>query len=76
VELACKEQYEAIPAYRAAVAASVARAASALPARDAALSVNSAYLRFFLPFWWEHVLLRSRLKDAEAAKISKEILSP
>jgi hypothetical protein len=76
VELACKEQYEAIPAYRAAVAASVARTASALPARDAALSVNSAYLRFFLPFWWEHVLLRSRLKDAEAAKISKEILSP
>ncbi len=75
VELAFKEQYEAIPAYRAAVA-SVARAASALPARDAALSVNSAYLHFFLPFWWEHVLLGSRLEDAEAAKISKEILSP
>ncbi len=74
VELACKEQYEAIPAYRAAVAASVARAASVL-ARDAAISVNLAYLSFFFPFWWEHVLLRSRLEDAEAARITKEILS-
>jgi hypothetical protein len=75
VELACKEQFEAIPAYRAAVATSVSRAATALPARDAARSVNSAYLSFFLPFWWEHVLLRSRLEDTEAARVSKEILS-
>ncbi len=49
VELACKEQYEALPAYQAAVAASVSRAASALPACDGARSVNSAYLSFFLP---------------------------
>ena len=75
VELACKERYDALPAYRAAVATSLSRAASALPARDAAISVNSAYLNFFLPFWWEHVLLRSRLEDAEAARVSKEILS-
>jgi hypothetical protein len=33
------------------------------------------YLSFFLPSWWEHVLLRSRLDEAEAAKTSKEILS-
>ena len=74
VELACKEQYKALPAYRAAVATSVSRAASALPAADGARAVNAAYLSFFLPFWWEHVLLRSRLEDAEAAKVSKEIL--
>jgi hypothetical protein len=74
VELACKEQFEAIPAYRTAVATSVSRAATALPARDAARWVNSAYLSFFLPFWWEHVLLRSRLEDTEAARLSKEIL--
>jgi hypothetical protein len=75
VELACKDQYEALPAYRAAVASSVSRAASALPACDGARSVNAAYLSFFLPFWWEHVLLRSRLDEADAAKASKEILS-
>ena len=75
VELACREQYEALPAYRAAVATSVSRAASALPACDAARSVNAAYLSFFLPFWWEHVLLRSRLDKADVAKVSKEILS-
>jgi hypothetical protein len=75
VELACREQYEALPAYRAAVATSLSRAASALPARNAAVSVNTAYLNFFLPFWWEHVLLRSRLEEAEAARVSKEILS-
>jgi hypothetical protein len=75
VELACKEQYESLPAYRAAVAASVSRVASALPPCDGARMVNSAYLSFFLPFWWEHVLLRSRLDEADAAKASKEILS-
>ena len=74
VELACKEQYEAIPAYRAAVATAVSRVAMTLPAVDAARSVNSAYLNFFLPFWWEHVLLRSRLDGSEAAKIIKEML--
>ncbi len=74
MELACKEQYDAIPAYRAAIAASVSRAASALPAVDGACSVNSAYLNLFLPFWWEHVLLRSRLDGSEAAKIVKEML--
>jgi hypothetical protein len=75
VELACKEQYKAIPAYRAAIAASVSWAVSALPADDGARSVNSAYLSFFLPFWWEHVLrLRSRLDGSEAAKIVKEML--
>jgi hypothetical protein len=80
VELACKEQCEAIPAYRAAIATAVSRTAVALSAVDGARSVNSAYLNFFLPFWWEHVLLRSRLDEAEAAnveaaKTTKELLS-
>ncbi len=74
-DLACKEQFEALPAYLAAIAASVSRAASALPASDGDRSVNSAYLSFFLSFRWEHILLRSRLDEAEAAKTSKEMLS-
>ncbi len=70
-----KEQHEDITDYRAAVATAVSRIAMALPAVDGARSVNSAYLNFFLPFWWEHVLLRSRLDEAEAAKTVKEMLS-
>ena len=72
---ACQAQYDAIPTYRAALAAAHARAASAQPAAELAHSVNSAYLKLLLPFWWEHVLLRGRLDEAEAAKKVKELMN-
>ncbi len=64
VENACREQYEALPTYRAAVASSISKSATALSLPCAVRAVNTAYLQLFLPFWWEHVLLRSRLDDA------------
>ena len=72
---ACQAQYDAIPTYRAALASAIARAASAQPAAELAHSVNSAYLKLLLPFWWEHVLLRGRLDEAEAAKKVKELMT-
>ena len=72
---ACQAQHDAIPTYRAALATAIARAASAQPAAELAHSVNSAYLKLLLPFWWEHVLLRGRLDEAEAAKKVKELMN-
>ena len=75
VEAACKEQFEGLPAYRAAVASAVSRAATALPPPAAARSVNKAYLQFFLPFWWEHVLVRPRTDDSDYAAMVKEFMA-
>ncbi len=41
---------------------------------DMTHSVNSTYLNVFLPFWWEPVLLRGRLEEADAAKVVKGLL--
>jgi hypothetical protein len=35
-------------------------------------SSTKAYLTFFLPFWWEHVLERGRLKPDDVDKTVKE----
>ena len=51
-------------------------AASALQPVEMAHSVNVAYLNLLLPFWWEHVLLRSRLDEADDGKKVKELLAP
>ena len=74
VEVACKEQFDGLPAYSAAVAYAVSRAATALLAPAAAHAINTAYLQFFLPFWWEHVLVRPRANDAGYAAMVKEIM--
>jgi hypothetical protein len=75
VSAACQEQLDSLPAYRAAVATAISKAASALPPLAAAHSVNKAYLQLFLPFWWEHVLLRSRHDETGYASLVKEMLS-
>ncbi len=72
---ACRAQYEALSPYRAAIATAVSRAASAFSAAETARNVNTAYLNIFVPFWWEHVLLRARLEEAEATKVVKELLA-
>ncbi len=38
--------------------------------------MNRAYLRFFLPFWWEHILERGRLDDSTAKKQAALLLEP
>jgi hypothetical protein len=54
---ACAAQYQALPAYRVAIAAALARAAGAFVCTAAARHINRSYLEFFIPFWWEQVLL-------------------
>jgi hypothetical protein len=76
VEADCRRQLAELPAYRAAIAAAVTRAADYADHGSGPHPINIAYLNFFLPFWWEHVLLRPRLPDAavaadQAAKIMK-----
>ena len=73
---ACQAQYDALPPYRAALATAISRAAAAQAPEEVARSVNSAYLNLFLPFWWEHVLLRGRLDEAAAGKKVKEMTTP
>jgi hypothetical protein len=58
---ACGSQYQALPAYRVAIAATLACASSAYAGTAIARHINRAYLNFFLHFWWEHVLLRGQL---------------
>jgi hypothetical protein len=72
---ACRAQYEALSPYRAAIATAVSRAASAFSVAETARNVNSAYLNIFVPFWWEHVLLRARLEEADATRVIKELLA-
>jgi hypothetical protein len=38
--------------------------------------VNRAYLQFFLPFWWEHILERNRLDASTAEERVALILQP
>ena len=37
-------------------------------------SVNRSFLLFFLPFWWEHILLRGTLAPDELEKEAKALL--
>jgi hypothetical protein len=78
MEADCRRQLAELPAYRAAIAAAVARAADyADHGSGPHPIINIAYLNFFLPFWWEHVLLRPRLPDAAAAgDQASKILKP
>ena len=75
VSTACRTQADGLPAYRAAIASALAMASAAYPDAEAARFVNKAYLEFFLPFWWEHVLLRSALDEDKAAAEVKLILA-
>jgi hypothetical protein len=76
VSTACRTQADGLQAYRAAIASALALASAAYPDAEAARFVNKAYLEFFLPFWWEHVLLRSALDEEKAAAEVKLILAP
>jgi hypothetical protein len=67
---ACARQYQGLPAYRVAIAATLARASSAYAGTAVARHINRAYLEFFLPFWWEHILLRGQL---DADKVNAEV---
>ena len=76
VEEACNEQLSSLPAYRSAVASVINRVARAYAGADIPRAVNRAYLQFFLPFWWEHILERGRLDEPAAEKQVTLILSP
>ena len=67
IEADCRRQLAELAPYRAAIAAAVARAADYSDHVSGPHPINVAYLHLFLPFWWEHVLLRPRLVDAAAA---------
>ena len=76
VEDACNSQLASLPAYRSAVASVISRVATAYSGVEVPRSVNRAYLQFFLPFWWEHILERGRLDDAAAEKQAALLLKP
>ncbi len=61
-------EQRATPAYRSAVASVINRVARAYAGADIPRAVNRAYLQFFLPFWWEHILERGRLDEPAAEK--------
>ena len=71
---ACSSQLAALPAYCAAIADAVVRAAEAQPAGLGAHPINVSYAHFFVPFWWEHILARGMLTAATAASTIKSIL--
>jgi hypothetical protein len=78
VSMACRAQADGLRAYRAAIASALAMASAAYPDAEAArfvTFVNKAYLEFFLPFWWEHILLRSALDEEKAAAEVKLVLA-
>ncbi len=58
------------------MAAVIARVSSAFTGGDVARSVNRAYLLFFLPFWWEHVLLCGALAPDDLDKEARALLQP
>ncbi len=72
---ACRAQYKALATYCASIATAVSRAVTAFNAAETARNVNTAYLNIFVPFWLEHVLLRARLEQADAARVVKELLA-
>jgi hypothetical protein len=69
VEEACRSQLDALPAYRSAVAIVAARLATAYDMSEAARQINKCYAAFFVPFWWEHILLRGVLEPLEHKRI-------
>jgi hypothetical protein len=76
VEDACSLQLASLPSYRSAVASVISRVATAYTGVEVPRSVNRAYLQFFLPFWWEHILERGRLDDTTAEKQAALLLKP
>jgi hypothetical protein len=76
VEQACLHQLRAIPAYSAAVATTITRNASGFTGVENPRAINRAYLQFFLPFWWEHILRRGTLEPAAAEKLASSFLAP
>ena len=76
VEDACRHQLDALPAYRSAISNNAARLAAVYDAPENARQVNKHYAAFFLPFWWEHVLLRGILDHAEHQKIIDKLCVP
>ena len=74
VEDACCEQLASLPAYRSAVASVISRVATARV--EVPSSVHRAYLQFFLPFWWEHILERNHLDASTAEDRVALILQP
>ena len=69
VEEACRAQLDALPSYRSAVANVAARLAAAYDPPEAARQINKHYAAFFLPFWWEHILLRGVLDSVEHRRL-------
>ena len=72
---ACKKQLADIPLYRSQVASVLARAAAAHVGVESSRFVNKAYLQFFLPFWWEHILLRGTLDGSDLQEQLNVILN-
>ena len=76
VEAGCRSQLDGLPAYRASIATVLSRIASAYQGVEAARSINKAYLQFFLPFWWEHILERGVLEPDKVDKTVESLLTP
>ena len=76
VEQYCRSQLDALPTYRASISANVSRSvASATPAEIPRL-INDIYLKFFTPFWWEHILNRGALDATAHKKLVDSFLTP
>ena len=73
---ACKKQLADSQLYRSQVASVLARAAAAYVGVESARFVNKSYLQFFLPFWWEHILLRGILDGSDLKDQLNAILKP
>ncbi len=76
VEDACRFQLDSLPAYRLAISNNAASLAAVYDAPENASQVNKHYAAFFLPFWWEHVLLRGILDPPEHQKIIDSLCLP
>ena len=76
VEAGCRAQLAGLPAYRTAIATVLSRVSSAYTGAEAARSINRAYLQFFLPFWWEHILERGVLDADKLDKTVDSLLLP
>jgi hypothetical protein len=73
VAAACQAQLAAVPAYRSSVAVAITRMAATFDRATAARTVNRAYITFFTPFWWEHILERGRLRPDDLDKTVKDL---
>jgi hypothetical protein len=76
VEEACAQQLASLSSYRSGVASAIARVAKTYVGLEIPRAVNRAYLQFFLPFWWEHILERGRLDESAAEKQATLLLAP